>query len=199
MAMVNERGNSRRTQFIAATGQEGRGEGDGNETAAQRVADLMSADEHGKSGVFAKKELAAKKAREQWWPESWNPKNPGYVDASAVVTHTMPQGQGHGPVVPPPPSWAADGWVSHPDPNRLPEASEDEGEARALQGATIQVGMGMGAFSKDWRSEASRIGRYWQNPEFALQPNGTWTMKGKRQADLGASPPSGGNPFEVRR
>ena len=45
MAMRNERGNSRRTQHIEATGDEGRG--GGNQTVEERIADLLSADEHG--------------------------------------------------------------------------------------------------------------------------------------------------------
>ena len=72
MAMANAGlGNSRRTQHIEASGSEGRG--GGNQTAAERVADLLSADEHGIDNAFAAKEAAAKAARTSWRPENWDP------------------------------------------------------------------------------------------------------------------------------
>ena len=48
-------------QYIAATGSEGRG--GGNQTAAERVADLLKADEKGLDNAFGNKESAARKAR----------------------------------------------------------------------------------------------------------------------------------------
>lgn len=189
-SLADPMGYSRRTNYIAATGDEGRG--GGNQTAAERVADLLKADEKGLDNAFGSKDTAARKARQQWIPEGWNPKKPGYADAQAMAFHEMPEPIAHGPPVPKPTGAAAEyGWVSHPDPKRLPEASEDEGEARALQGQKIEVGMGKGQFTKDWRAESSRIGRYWNNPDFQLGGNGTWKIK----SDRGGS----SNPFEVRR
>ena len=149
--MRNERGNSRRTQDIEATGSEGRGGGD--QTAAERVADLMSADEHGISNAFAKKEAAATAARNQWKP------------APADYEEAMHGHSGHGTVVPEAPG----GWgsVSHPDPRR-PPGGDGLTEGRALAGPA--------GLTKDWRTEASRIGRYWDDPNFALKPYGEWKI-----------------------
>lgn len=164
MAMINAMGNSRRTQHIEATGSEGRGGGD--QTAAERVADLLSADEHGKSGVFAAKEVAASKARNQWKP------------APADYEEAMHGHSGHGKAVPQAPGGF--GFVSVPDVSRHPNAgtgSAGDASEQELAGAGTSSMQGPSSQTKDWRTEGSRVGRYWQEPTFKLKPYGEWEYK----------------------
>jgi len=181
--MRNERGNSRRTQHIEATGDEGRG--GGNQTVEERIADLLSADEHGIDDAFAKQEAAAAKARSQWWPENWSSSNPGYRDP--MNCPDMPAPQGRGPKVSQDHTQLGYGNHATYDPNRpnpgVPPNAEEKGECQ-----------GMGKSTKDWRAESSRIGRYWHHPEFATAANGTWTIQ-----PGGSNQQFGHNPFEVHR
>lgn len=164
MAMINGMGNSRRTQFIEATGSEGRGGGD--QTAAERVADLMSADEHGKSNAFSVKEAAATKARNQWKP------------APADYEEAMHGHSGHGPTVPAAPGGF--GYLSVPDPRRHPNpgtSSDGDAAEQKLAGAGTAQMQGPSSQTKDWRTEGSRVGRYWNDPQFKLKPYGEWEFK----------------------
>ena len=61
------------------------------------MADLLKADEKGLDNAFGSKDTAARKARQQWIPEGWNPKKPGYADAQAMAFHEMPEPIAHGP------------------------------------------------------------------------------------------------------
>ena len=159
--MKSEMGNSRRTQYQEATGNEGRG--GGNQTAAERVADLLTSDasEGGHSFAFAEKEAAATKARLQWVPAPAD-----YDEAKSG------HGVGHGSKVPE--AVGGFGFLSVPDPRRNPEAGHTEHE-----NVGDEFLQGPGSLTKDWRTEASRIGRYWKDPNFNLKPYGEWEVKGK--------------------
>ena len=78
-------------------------------------------------------------------------------------------GTGHGPTISQPPGGF--GSVSVPDNHRVvhhSNAPPPEAEVK-LDGPASQT--------KDWRTEGSRIGRYWANDKFQVQPNGTWNFE----------------------
>jgi hypothetical protein len=157
-------GNSRRTQHIEASGSEGRG--GGTQTAAERVADLLKADEHGIDDAFGSKEKAATKSRNQWKP------------APSDYEEAMHGHSGHGLPVPAAPGGF--GYVSLPDASRHPNAgtgSAGDASEQELAGAGTASMQGPSSQTKDWRTEGSRIGRYWQEPTFKLKPYGEWEYK----------------------
>ena len=142
--------------------------GAGNMTAAERVADLLKSDH---DGAFEQKEAAATKARMQWQP------TPDLYREAMSHNH----GLGHGPALPDAPGGF--GNLSVPDLHRVP------GHSNAPPPET-QVKMdGPASATKDWRTEGSRIGRYWANNTFQLKPNGTWDFN---------KDPSKGNAFDSR-
>ena len=78
-------------------------------------------------------------------------------------------GMSTGPKLPAPPGGY--GNLSVPDLHRVPgHTNEAPPETQVpLQGPASQT--------KDWRTEGSRIGRYWDHPTFQLQPQGTWNFE----------------------
>ena len=144
--------------------------GAGNMSAEERVADLMVSDH---DGAFDQKESEATKARMQWQPTMSN-----YAEA---MQHSV--GMGHGPRLPPPPGGC--GNVSVPDNSRVTHngMGDEPAELSATQGAKLA---GPASLTKDWRTEGSRIGRYWENPDFHLKKYGTWAFQaGGRVPDQG--------------
>ena len=134
----------------------------------ERVADLLKSDH---DGAFEQKEAAATKARMQWQP------TPDLYREAMSHNH----GLGHGPALPDAPGGF--GNLSVPDLHRVP------GHSNAPPPET-QVKMdGPASATKDWRTEGSRIGRYWANNTFQLKPNGTWDFN---------KDPSKGNAFDSR-
>lgn len=127
--------------------------GAGNMSAADRVKDLLTSDH---DGAFKEKEAAASKARMQWQPTP--------AEFSESVNHV--HGIGHGPTVPAAPGGF--GYVAAPSEPRFASHSN-------APPPETQVKMdGPASLTKDWRTENSRIGRYWASPTFQLKPNGTW-------------------------
>jgi len=132
--------------------------GGGNQTAAERVADLLTSDH---DGAFKKEEAASRAARTQWTPAG--------AEYGEYLQHE--HGTGHGPTISQPPGGF--GSVSVPDNHRVvhhSNAPPPEAEVK-LDGPASQT--------KDWRTEGSRIGRYWANDKFQVQPNGTWNFEKK--------------------
>ena len=127
--------------------------GGGDMTAAERVADLLTSDA---DGAFAEKEAKATKARMQWQPAP--------ADYKEAMGHD--HGLGHGPALPEAPGGF--GNLSVPDNHRV------QGHSNAAP-PEAQVKLdGPASLTKDWRTEASRIGRYWEHDKFRVKANGTW-------------------------
>jgi len=141
--------------------------GEGNQTAAERVADLLESDA---DDAFAKQEAAASEARTQWTP----------MNFKANMSHEF--GAGSGPSLGP----AVEGFghVTVPDNHRVVGHTNPIPQETQVEWG---VGTGPGSLTKDWRSEASRVGRYHKNPTFELRPQGTWAFKQE-----------GGNAFNSR-
>ena len=76
-------------QYIAATGDEGRG--GGNQTAAERVADLLKADEKGLDNAFGSKETAARMlGAENFIPTGKEAAEIGLVDKCVPLEELLP-------------------------------------------------------------------------------------------------------------
>ena len=76
------------------------------------------------------------------------------------------KGVGHGPSLPAAPGGY--GTLSVPDNSRV------VGHTNAPPPEAEVKGPGPASLTKDWRTEASRVGRYWEHEKFRVKPNGTW-------------------------
>ena len=154
---------------------------------------MDASESKGGNNAYQTKEVAARKARTQWIPEGWDPKNPGYYDPLNCAT--LPEGGGHGLKLPTtdPHDPNGHGYHSEYDPSRggvntSPGAPANEDTVGKVGATGSPPSLkGPGSATKDWRAESSRIGRFYHNPNFQPGGNGTWKM-----ANASA------NPFEIR-
>ena len=145
--------------------------GGGNQTASERVADLLKSDH---DGAFKEKEADALKARMQWQPTK--------EDYREYVQHG--HGTGHGPPIPLAPGGFS--YVSVPDNHRVVKHTNE-----VPPEAQVKLD-GPGSATKDWRTENSRIGRYWEHPNFQVRKYGTWDF------NKSPEPAEGSNAFNSR-
>ena len=150
-----------RTQYVEGSGERG----GGDQTAAERVADLLEG--NATQGAWKEKEAKALKARMQWQPTKDQYKE--------SMSHA--HGIGHGPTIGP--AAGGFGYVTTQDLHRVPGHSNEVAPENKVELA------GPASQTKDWRTESSRIGRYFGRDDFKLKPYGTWTFEDAGPAHSG--------------